>query len=170
MRKPLWLVCTNGRRDRCCALNGVGVYAALTQAAQKHGLDGQVWQCTHLGGHRFAANVVSFPHGIYYGRVEPAEAEGLLQHQLDGDAYLEKMRGRACYEDPAQVAEMMLLRHTDQTSLGAFRLVSLSQAGPDQWQAAFASREGKRYQVKRASLKRPASRCFKAAAPARLCP
>ena len=32
----------------------------------------QTWESTHIGGDRFAGNMIAFPHGFYLGRVEPA--------------------------------------------------------------------------------------------------
>ncbi len=46
---PLALVCTNGKRDRCCALLGRPLAAELASS----GVEG-VWEVTHLGGHRFS--------------------------------------------------------------------------------------------------------------------
>ncbi len=61
---PILLVCTNGKRDACCALRG---RALMTALAADHAE--RTWECTHLGGHRFAGNLVCLPHGIVYGRV-----------------------------------------------------------------------------------------------------
>ncbi len=67
---PLLVVCTHGKRDRCCAKNGRPLYDALRRETES----GWVWQSTHVGGDRFAGNVVVFPQGLYYGRVEPGDA------------------------------------------------------------------------------------------------
>ena len=64
---PLYVVCTHGKRDRCCALHGLPLYDALRRETDP----GRVWQSTHVGGDRFAGNVVVLPHGLYYGRVAP---------------------------------------------------------------------------------------------------
>ncbi|MGB1254090.1 MAG: sucrase ferredoxin, partial [Candidatus Promineifilaceae bacterium] len=61
---PIVLVCTNGKRDQCCAKFGLPTYQAL---AQKIGA--QAWQVTHLGGHRYASAIAVFPAGIYYGYI-----------------------------------------------------------------------------------------------------
>src|SRR5262249_22503810 len=50
--EPIAIVCTNGRRDACCARNGLPVYQAMALTAPR-----QVWECTHLGGHRLSPNV-----------------------------------------------------------------------------------------------------------------
>ena len=68
---PFFLVCTHGRHDTCCAVEGRPVAAALESARP-----GAVWECSHVGGDRFAANVVAMPHGIYYGQVEMTRADG----------------------------------------------------------------------------------------------
>ena len=67
----LALVCTNGRHDPCCADKGRPVVRALAAAGVP-----DVWESSHVGGDRFAANVVCLPDGVYYGRVEPDEAAG----------------------------------------------------------------------------------------------
>ena len=72
---PLLVVCTHGKRDRCCAKNGRPLYDALRRETDSD----WVWQSTHVGGDRFAGNVVVLPQALYYGRVEPDDAGGLLE-------------------------------------------------------------------------------------------
>ena len=62
--EPLFLVCTHGRHDACCSIRGNPVSRL---ACAVPGME--AWECSHIGGDRFAANLVCFPHGIYYGRV-----------------------------------------------------------------------------------------------------
>ena len=71
--RPTFLVCTHGRRDACCAGRGWPVAVSLTERFPE-----QTWQCSHVGGDRFAGNVVILPHGLYYGRVTPENAHDLL--------------------------------------------------------------------------------------------
>ena len=52
------LVCTHGRREVCCAKYGRPVAQAL---AARYGP--LVWETTHVGGDRFAANLVVLPSG-----------------------------------------------------------------------------------------------------------
>ncbi|MBA2296074.1 MAG: sucrase ferredoxin [Actinobacteria bacterium] len=98
--EPTFLVCTHGRRDACCAQRGWPVAAALTDA-----LPGQVWQCSHVGGDRFAANVVALPHGLYYGRVTPANSVELASTHIAGRVRLELLRGRSCFTSAVQAAQ-----------------------------------------------------------------
>src|SRR3954467_14556578 len=53
---PLLLVCTHRRRDRCCALEGRALVKALAGAGEP-----EVWECSHLSGHRFAATALVLP-------------------------------------------------------------------------------------------------------------
>jgi hypothetical protein len=98
---PLFVVCTHGKRDRCCALQGRPLYDALCRQTDS----ARVWQSTHVGGDRFAGNVVALPHGLYYGRVEPADTAALLAAQAAGNVDLDRYRGRSAYSFPVQAAE-----------------------------------------------------------------
>jgi hypothetical protein len=59
------LVCTNAKRDQCCAVLGRPLAAAL--AARQEPLTTAVWETSHTGGHRFAPTYVSLPDGYLYG-------------------------------------------------------------------------------------------------------
>ena len=101
VEEPLFVVCTHGKRDRCCAMYGRPLYEDL----RRHARPGAVWQSTHVGGDRFAGNVVCFPEGIYYGRVEPEDVEPLVEAHRSGEIFLERYRGRSCYPFAVQAAE-----------------------------------------------------------------
>lgn len=122
--EKLFLVCTNGKRDRCCALFGLPVYSAMRAQAGD-----AVWQTTHTGGHRFAATLYCFPHGLGYGRVQPQDAAKIVDSYREGRLLPEFYRGRSCYEEPAQVAEYLIRQRTGIQALAALRLVDLRQAG-----------------------------------------
>jgi len=97
---PTFLVCTHGRRDPCCAGRGWPVAVALTAE-----LPEQTWQCSHVGGDRFAANVVVLPHGLYYGHVTPDNAVAIARRHLEGRVTLESLRGRSTFAPAVQAAE-----------------------------------------------------------------
>lgn len=105
-RAPLYLVCTNGRHDQCCANLGRPVARALHQRSH-----GSVWECTHFGGDRFAGNLVCLPHGLYFGRLTASDgvrvADGYEQGFIDLDHY----RGTAGEPFAVQAAEFFLRRH-----------------------------------------------------------
>jgi hypothetical protein len=98
---PLFLVCTHGKHDRCCSKFGRPLYDAVREQ-----LDVEwVWQSSHVGGDRFAGNLVVLADGVYYGRVEPADSWPVLEAALDGRVHLPCYRGRSCHSFPAQAAE-----------------------------------------------------------------
>jgi hypothetical protein len=137
-RAPFYLVCTNGRRDPCCAQYGAPMFEALHRLDADH-----VWRCSHLGGHRFAANVIAFPHGIYYGRMRPRLAQSLLQAAEQGELLLDHYRGRACYDPVVQAGEAALRRHTGELGLEAFRLDESVQLAEDEWRIRFTEASGR---------------------------
>lgn len=97
---PLHLVCTNGRHDPCCADFGRPVHRTLSQA----GID--AWECSHIGGDRFAANVVCLPTGVYFGRVPPDQAARIIRDHDAGLLELANYRGRCHLAPMVQAAEV----------------------------------------------------------------
>ena len=98
--EPVFLVCTHGKRSACCAQFGAPLAQAL---ATRH--PGQVWESTHVGGHRFAANLVILPHGLYYGPVGVAAATAAISAYQRGAVAPDRYRGRAGQPKPVQEAE-----------------------------------------------------------------
>jgi hypothetical protein len=98
------LVCTNGRHDACCATYGRPLVRDLRDSPWA----AQVWECSHIGGDRFAANLVVLPDSLYFGRMEPAEAEVLLDAHAAGQLSLEWFRGRSTLRFAEQAAEHAL--------------------------------------------------------------
>ncbi len=109
---PLLLVCAHGRRDVCCARLGGPLARSLTQ---KH--RGQVWETTHVGGHRFAANLVILPHGLYYGPVAASSADAAITAYRRGEVALDRYRGRAGQSQDVQAAEYARMQATTSRSL-----------------------------------------------------
>jgi hypothetical protein len=97
---PLFLVCTNGRHDVCCAERGRPLYRALTPEFPE-----ETWECSHIGGDRFAGNLICFPHGAYFGWVEPLEVVAIARSYADGILDLLRYRGRSSWSIDIQAAE-----------------------------------------------------------------
>lgn len=131
--KPLVLICTHGRRDRCCAKFGLPVYDAL-----KAEFADAVWQTTHLGGHRFAPTLVSLPDGVCYGRFTPNDIPHLTNALTNQQLYLEKLRGRCCYTAVTQIADFHLRQQTKQTNLDAFQHIFTQAIDEGQWLVTFS--------------------------------
>jgi hypothetical protein len=98
---PTYLVCTHGGHDACCALRGRPLARSLPAPGPA-----DVWECSHLGGDRFAANVVVLPHGFYYGQV-PGDGADLVAAHSRGRVALPWLRGRAGLAPPAQAAQQL---------------------------------------------------------------
>jgi len=108
---PVFLVCTHGKRSACCARFGTPLAQAL---AARH--PGEVWESTHVGGHRFAANLVILPHGLYYGPVGVDAATAAIDAYQRGAVRPDRYRGRAGQPREVQAAEYARLLESE--SLG----------------------------------------------------
>ncbi len=95
---PLLLVCTNGRRDVCCAVAGRPVASGL---ADEFG--DAVWECTHIGGHRFAPTALLLPTGYTYGDVNVERGRALL---TEPGVITDRCRGRSTFAPAGQAAEL----------------------------------------------------------------
>ena len=104
--EPVFLVCTNGRHDACCAELG----RPLAEALSTYEPDA-TWESSHFGGDRFAGNLVCLPAGLYYGRVGPDEAGGVAAAHREGRLSLAHFRGRSSMPFGVQAAEIALRRH-----------------------------------------------------------
>lgn len=135
------LVCTNGRHDPCCADLGRPVVRSLRDS----GAD--VWESSHVGGDRFAANLVILPTGVYYGRVPPDGAGRLIREHAEGLIDLEHYRGRSCYTPLTQAAEIHLRHELAERRLDALQLASV-RAEDDDTAAAVFTVEGRDYRVR----------------------
>lgn len=97
------LICTHGAYDSCCGKHGVPVFENI------RGFQGlNVWKSTHVGAHRFSANMVFLPEGIYYGRVNDDNIANIVHSYLNGEIYLDNFRGRCCYSQASQVSDFFL--------------------------------------------------------------
>jgi hypothetical protein len=122
--EPVYLVCTNGRHDRCCATYGRPLALAL---AASHGE--LIWESSHVGGDRFAGNLVCLPGGHYFGHLGPDDAARVVALHRKGTIDLDHYRG-CCIDPPAvQAAEWLARRHTG--LLGADDLDLVGRDRPD---------------------------------------
>jgi hypothetical protein len=103
--EPRYFVCTNGQRDVCCARFGLPTYAALRER-----VGDRAWQITHLGGHRFAANVLVLPQGVLYGRVAADSVPAFVAGVEAGELVFPLLRGRSCHPPLVQAAEVLIGR------------------------------------------------------------
>jgi hypothetical protein len=117
---PMFLVCTHGKHDRCCARYGRPLYAALAESTDPE----WAWQCSHVGGDRFAGNLVVLPEGLYFGRVAPDDLWTVVDEYLAGRISLSRYRGRSCYSFRLQAAERAAREATGASAIDAIEVVS----------------------------------------------
>ncbi|WP_432018231.1 sucrase ferredoxin [Streptomyces sp. 1222.5] len=138
---PLALVCTNGKRDRCCALLGRPLAAELDAS----GVRG-VWEVTHLGGHRFSPTVLVLPYGYAYGRAEAHTVKEALHGAQEGRVVVEGCRGCSAWERPGQAAELAVRSAAREYRAGVLSVVRTDGAAP-RWEITVAHADGRRWRV-----------------------
>ena len=122
--RPVYAVCAHGTRDMCCAIEGRPVATALARLCP-----GRVWECSHVGGDRFAANVLVLPTGQLYGRVgDPA---ALASATEAGNVLPERLRGQVGLPPAAQAAVVHAQRELRLVTAGAVRVISIHGSAPD---------------------------------------
>ncbi|WP_188941035.1 sucrase ferredoxin [Nakamurella endophytica] len=120
----VFLVCTHGSHDACCALRGRPVAAALAGLRPD-----RVWECSHVGGDRFAANVLVLPSGLLYGTVHTTEATDLVAATERGEVLAAPLRGKVGLSPESQAALAHVQRQWAGTADG-YRVLSSVRTGP----------------------------------------
>lgn len=138
--EPLFLVCTHGKHDRCCARYGRPLWEGVSEQLD----ESSAWQCTHVGGDRFAGNLVALPHGIYYGRVDRDDVGDVLDHHFSGQLALDRYRGRSCWPFNVQAAERRIRAEEGLTGLADLSLAGVSRESEHRWTVRFETRVGPR--------------------------
>ena len=111
---PLVAVCAHGKHDQCCAVRGRGATAAL--AARYPEL---TWECSHLGGDRFAATLLVLPEGLCYGRVDSTDPAELVRLYHDGRVANAFLRGRTSLPHAVQAAQYFAREATGEDRIAA---------------------------------------------------
>jgi hypothetical protein len=106
--QPVYTVCTHGKRDPCCARRGRPLARALRAARPD-----ETWEIGHIGGHRFAATFMAFPHGLTFGRVPAAGGPEIVAAYEAGLVALDHLRGRAGDPWPVQAADVLVRRRLE---------------------------------------------------------
>jgi hypothetical protein len=130
-------VCTQGAHDPCCAVFGRPVAAAL---AISH--PDLTWEISHIGGDRFAANVLVLPGGHYLGRVPPAQAAEVLETLLSGRRPSPYYRGRIVWRTAVQAAQELAAQQLGVTALDGLAPRRIEQLRPQVWRVSFDGPDG----------------------------
>jgi hypothetical protein len=131
--EPIYLVCTHGRHDACCAVRGRPVAAALAAAYPE-----RTWECSHIGGDRFAANVVVLPHSLFYGHVAAPRAVELAKRYDEALVVPDLFRGSGAFVPPVQAAQHFARAAGHSLVVDALRPRALRQLAGNHWQVDLA--------------------------------
>ena len=129
---PLFVVCTHGRHDTCCAVRGRPLAAAL---AADH--PDRTWEASHLGGCRFAAAMVLLPHGIVLGDVPAGDGPEVALRYAKGLLPTRWVRGRAALPPAVQAAQHHARLATGAYGVDALVPTDVRADGPGSWRVAF---------------------------------
>ena len=144
--EPALLVCTNGRRDVCCAVRGRPLAAHAARVAP-----GRAWEVSHTGGHRFAPTAVLLPWGQTLARLDHRASEWVLAASETGHLPAELLgplhdRGRSGVPGPSQCAESHVRAETGETRLAAL-WAELPEESDGGWQVIVTHADGRRWRV-----------------------
>jgi hypothetical protein len=135
--EPIYLVCTHGRHDACCAVWGRPVAAALAATYPD-----RTWECSHIGGDRFAANVVVLPQSLFYGHVPPTRAVELAKHTDAGVVVPDLLRGSGAFVPAVQAAQHFARAAGHSPALGNLLPRSVKELANHHWQVVLATTTG----------------------------
>jgi hypothetical protein len=133
---PVVAICAHGKHDQCCAVRGRSACQAIAEQYPEY-----TWECSHLGGDRFAATMLVLPEGLCYGRVDSADSADLIRLYLEGRVDNRFLRGRTSLPHAIQAAQ-----HFAREAFGDDRIASLSpltvERGDHQIRVALQDDEG----------------------------
>ena len=130
---PVFLVCAHGQHDACCAIRGRPVAAELNRLRP-----GQAWECSHIGGDRFAANMVVLPQGLYYGHVPVSAAAEVVLAYESGQVVTPLLRGRSSLPAPVQAAQHHARLLLDEHRIDAMPPLDVVRIASDTWRVVLA--------------------------------
>jgi Sucrase/ferredoxin-like len=123
---PVVAICAHGKHDQCCAVRGRSACKAIAADYPEY-----TWECSHLGGDRFAATMLVLPEGLCYGRVDSTDSAGLVRLYLEGRLDNTFLRGRTSLPHAVQAAQ-----HFAREAYGDDRIASLSPLTVDRGEGA----------------------------------
>lgn len=133
---PLVAVCAHGKHDRCCAVRGRSATAAIADRYPEF-----TWECSHLGGDRFAATMLMLPEGLCYGRIDTTDAAGLVRLYLDGRLDNGFLRGRTSLPHVVQAAQYFAREQSGDDRIAALSPLEVTP-GEHRIRVVLAAQEG----------------------------
>lgn len=101
------VVCTHAERDCRCGEKGGQIYQTLLKSVNQSD-DFWIWNSSHIGGHAFAGNIITYPSGDWYGYLEGSDALDIIKavKGQDKDILSSHWRGRIGLLKADQQAEV----------------------------------------------------------------
>jgi hypothetical protein len=136
--EALYLICTHSRHDPCCAIRGRPLAEAMLRLRSE-----RAWECTHVGGDRFAGNVVVLPYGLYYGHVAITDAADVIRATEARRIVLPKFRGRAGSSPVEQAGEHGYRASRTMVGIDDVRILGSRRLPDETWRVDLQTREGR---------------------------
>jgi hypothetical protein len=130
-------VCAHGRHDQCCATRGRSVAAMLRKDDPE-----AVWECSHIGGDRFAATMLLLPHGINYGWIDTLGAQHMVSEYRAGRVVLAGLRGRSAFPFLEQAAQHAARATFGDLRIDAYEPIRSSRLTQQSWEVFLADPPG----------------------------
>lgn len=141
--RPLLLICTHAKRDRCCAVKGRPLLNALHERHPFGPSNDVVWETSHIKGHRFAPTMLLMPWAYSFGRMNLEATDAMLAAATDGLYFVPGNRGRGTLDPAEQAAELAVAAQVPGARYGQFEVV----AGSGESVAVTDTASGEAYEV-----------------------
>ena len=104
-------VCIHASRDICCGVAGVPIYKSLKEKFNDYNISlTRVWRMSHLGGHKYAPNVLDMPSGRLWARFNSSNIDELFGSSVKPKQIFNYYRGSIGLNSPyEQVLESYIL-------------------------------------------------------------
>ena len=122
--RPLLLICTHAKRDKCCAVKGRPLVNALHERHPFGPGNDVVWETSHIKGHRFAPTMLLMPWAYSFGRMNVEATEAMLAAAGDGLYFVPGNRGRGTLAPIEQVAELAVAVEVPGAHYGQFAVAA----------------------------------------------
>ena len=122
--RPLLLICTHAKRDRCCAVKGRPMVNELHARHPFGPGNDMVWETSHIKGHRFAPTMLLMPWAYSFGRMNVEATDAMLTDASEGLYFVPGNRGRGTLGPAEQVAELAVAAEVPGARYGQFEVAA----------------------------------------------
>lgn len=121
---PTILICGHGGRDQRCGILGPILEKQFKFELERRGIKGEVGLISHIGGHKYAGNVIIYlppgasgeeggdvrslkGTGVWYGRVEAKHVEGIVEETIVKGRVIQDMFRGGITREGANLGRML---------------------------------------------------------------